>query len=219
MIAIVNIPVRVKINPNIIVTDEKSDDASIDLFEITHEPIINTPYFRVTIKHLGRESKHLRDLELTMSYEDLKTLLTEPSNVLNNLYCTFADDISSYELQDKSFYSGDYHDDRDEKNEPEVYGNFKPEQSGEPSIIANQWTSKDGKNKSIYVVNTMSDKEFDQSLKETLDEEFGEGNYIYISKSRLDEIAKEIDFNYGDFDGILPTTKNPDDNLFDHFND
>ena len=65
MIAIINIPFRATIEPNIFVGEDE-----VDTFDITHELIPGTQLFRVNIKHIIRVSEIiiLHQTEVSQSY-------------------------------------------------------------------------------------------------------------------------------------------------------
>lgn len=96
MIAIINIPVKVRIEPNVCIgyTDDDSY-YEVDTFEITHE-MCGIGMFEVTIKHLGENNKNLRDITLTMNYDDLKALYNAPSATITSIYNHYADDIDEW---------------------------------------------------------------------------------------------------------------------------
>lgn len=193
MIAIVNIPVRIKIDTNIVISKEDIKDTySITMFEITHEPIIGTPYFKVNIKHLGDDAicddgKRLKDLELTMSYEDLQTLFSEPTATLNSIYYKYDDDISRYQFGDYDEYLTD-----DDENKKEI------------EYVTDQWFSDDGK-KSVYLVHTKTDEEFTDEIQEYLNKKLGDGNYVYTFSNLVEKIKKDINTKNGSWIGIIPT--------------
>lgn len=205
MIAIVNIPVRIKIDTNVIISKDDTRDAyAITMFEITHEPIIGTPYFKVNIKHLGDDAirddgKRLKDLELTMSYEDLKTLFSEPTATLNSIYYKYDDDISRYQFEDYD----EYLTDDENKDGKEI------------EYVTDQWFSDDGK-KSVYLVHTKTDEEFTDEIQEYLNKKLGYGNYVYTFSDQVEKIKKDINAKNGSWIGIIPTmtdTESVDKNI------
>ena len=105
MIAIVNIPIKVKIEPNVCISDNYTDTVyDVDTFEITHELLFNG-LFEVTVKHLGEHNENLRDLTLTMNYDDLKALYNAPAATLTSIYNHYSDDID-----DACAYDAEGHD-------------------------------------------------------------------------------------------------------------
>ena len=94
MIAIVNIPFHVKIEPNVFVGED-----SVDTFEITHELISGTELFNVDIKHIGDENENTPNISLTMNYEDLKELYSSPQAVLTSIYNHYMRSIDDYAEQ------------------------------------------------------------------------------------------------------------------------
>lgn len=105
MIAIVNIPVTVKIEPNVCIADNYTNEVyDVDTFEITHE-LIGNGLFEVTVKHLGEHNEKLRDLKLTMNYDDLKELYTAPAATLTSIYNHY-----SYDIDDACAYGVEGHD-------------------------------------------------------------------------------------------------------------
>lgn len=198
MIAIVNIPVRIEIGTNVIISKDGTKDAyTITMFEITHEPIIGTPYFKVNIKHLGNDAirddgKRLKDLELIMNYEDLKTLFSEPTATLNSIYYQYDDDISRYQFDDYGEYIADDEYENDDEDVKEI------------QYITDQWFSDDG-SKSVYLVHTKTDEEFTDEIQEILNKELGYGNYVYTFSDQAEKIKKDIEVKNGSWAGIIPT--------------
>lgn len=95
MIAIVNIPIKVRIEPNVCIGSADDEVYDVDTFEITHE-MCGIGMFEVTIKHLGENNKNLRDITLTMNYDDLKALYNAPSAIITSIYNHYADDINDW---------------------------------------------------------------------------------------------------------------------------
>ena len=91
MIAIVNIPFRVKIEPNVFVGED-----AVDTFEITHELISGTELFNVDIKHIGDDNENTPNISLTMNYDDLKALYSSPQEVLTSIYNHYMRSIDDY---------------------------------------------------------------------------------------------------------------------------
>ena len=105
MIAIVNIPITVKIEPNVCIADNYTNTVyDVDTFEITHE-LIGNGLFEVTVKHLGEHNEKLRDLKLTMNYDDLKELYTAPASTLTSIYNHY-----TYDIDDACAYDVEGHD-------------------------------------------------------------------------------------------------------------
>lgn len=105
MIAIVNIPITVKIEPNVCIADNYTDTVyDVNTFEITHELLFNG-LFEVTVKHLGEHNEKLRDLKLTMNYDDLKELYTAPAATLTSIYNHY-----SYDIDDACAYDVEGHE-------------------------------------------------------------------------------------------------------------
>lgn len=102
MIAIVDIPITVKIEPNVCISDNYTNTVyDVDTFEITHE-LIDNGLFEVTVKHLGDHNDKLRDLKLTMNYDDLKELYTAPAATLTSIYNHYScdiDDACAYDVE------------------------------------------------------------------------------------------------------------------------
>jgi hypothetical protein len=94
MIAIINIPFRATIEPNIFVGEDE-----VNTFDITHELIPGTQLFRVNIKHINKYDyikTNIPDLSLTMNYEDLKKLYNMPQETLTGIYNHYIDSIDNY---------------------------------------------------------------------------------------------------------------------------
>jgi len=105
MIAIVNIPITVTIEPNVCIADNYTNTVyDVDTFEITHE-LIGNGLFEVTVKHLGEHNEKLRDLKLTMNYDDLKELYTAPAATLTSIYNHY-----TYDIDDACAYDAEGHD-------------------------------------------------------------------------------------------------------------
>ena len=104
MIAIINIPFRATIEPNIFVGDNE-----VDTVDITHELIPGTQLFRVNIKHIsGYKKADIPDLSLTMNYDDLKALYNMPQDTLTGIYNHYIDSIDNYvdEIEEKRHACG-----------------------------------------------------------------------------------------------------------------
>lgn len=91
MIAIINIPFRAKIEPNIFVGEDM-----VDTFDITHELIPGAQLFNVNVKHISDYNNDIPDISLTMNYEDLKELYNSPQVVLTSIYNHYIDSIDNY---------------------------------------------------------------------------------------------------------------------------
>ncbi len=222
MIAIIDCPIHVEVQPNLIISDAYKDiDYMIDTFDITHEVIPGTPYFKVIIKHLGEGNEALHDLELTVNYEDLKNIYTAPATALTAIYNHYANAIDDFAYkcsEDDSTRSSIAFYRPEEKDAPLLLVIFKddtPEKLDEEmKNQCNEFKSR-GYNRIHCIKSPMTHREYDKLIEKctkehTSDPYFDKYDELYKSyKESAGDISKEAIEDKKD-DGHSP-------DLFDEF--